>query len=81
MQAAREGLDEEGHTWETLKSVSDSEWKAIGVKSGPMFAIRKGMKVFATEYLRKKLNEVKRTSPVSISDDSRPPTASNNVEA
>ena len=81
VQAAREGLDEEGHTWETLKSVSDSEWKAMGVKSGPMFAIRKGMKVFATEYLRKKLNEVKRTSPVSISDDSRPPTASNNVEA
>ena len=80
VQAARIGLEEEGHTWETLKSVTDAEWQGMGVKSGPMIAIRKGMKVFATVYLRKKLNEVKRTSPVSVSSDSRPPTADNNKE-
>ena len=45
-----------------------------------MIAIRKGMKVFAIVYLRKKLNEVKRTSPISISSDSRPPTVDNNEE-
>ena len=46
-----------------------------------MFTIRKGIKVFATEYLRKKLNEVKRASPVEINNDLRLSTAINNVEA
>jgi hypothetical protein len=77
--AAREGLEEEGHTWETLKAVSDAEWKGMGVKMGPMIAIRKGMKVFATEYLRKKLNEGRRNSPMTISDEEVTPIADNGV--
>ena len=34
--------------------------------------------MFATVYLRKKLNEVKRTSPISVSSDLRLPTVDNN---
>ena len=34
--------------------------------------------MFAIVYLRKKLNEVKRTSSISISSDLRPPTVDNN---
>ena len=43
-----------------------------------MIVIRKEIKVFAIVYLRKKLNEVKRTSPISISSDLRPPIVDNN---
>ena len=53
----------------------------MGVKSGLIFTIKKRIKVFAIEYLRKKLNEVKRASSIEISNDLRLPIVINNIEA